>query len=407
MSRSRTFTAAVVLVAAVGSAGVFAMLKPAAPKTASIYFTQVVNLYPGDPVKLMGVPIGAVDAVTPEQNRVQVNVHYDADAPVPADAGAAILAPSLVSGRFVQLAPARSAGPRLADGAVIDVNRTVVPVEWGQIVSQLNQLTAALGPQGANQDGSLTRLLNTTAANLNGNGPDLRGTIESLSAAVGTLSGGKDDLFGTVRNLQTVVTALAQSDDQVGQFNTRLAGVSKVLVDSSGDLGRTLDTLDSSVVRIAAFVRDNRSQLSGDLDGLQKVSKTLADNRQTLADILQQAPTAVSNFQNIYDPFSGALTGAFALTNFRDPANFLCGAIFSAGGTPDQCRQAIGPLAELATMDVVPVRANPLQRNGTANQIVATDGAAPDPNPTLAPPAEGAKPGSPGLASLLAPRGGG
>ncbi|MDT7711279.1 MAG: phospholipid/cholesterol/gamma-HCH transport system substrate-binding protein [Pseudonocardiales bacterium] len=383
----------------------FAVLKPGSEKTATVYFTQVVNVYPGDPVKLMGVQIGAIDSITPEKNKVRVDLHYDADAPIPADAGAAILAPTLVSGRFVQLAPARSAGPRLADGAVIDVDRTVVPVEWGQIVNQLNQLSSALGPQGANKDGSVTRLLNTTAANLQGNGSDLHATIESLSQAVGTLSNGRDDLFGTVRNLQTLVTALAESDQQVGQFNTRLAQVSGTLADSSGDLATMLDTLDSSVQKIGAFIRDNRNQLSGDLDGLKQVSQTLADNRQALADILQKAPTAISNFQNIYDPFSGSITGAFALTNLRDPAQFLCGAIFSVGGTPDQCKQAVGPLADLAKMDVVPVRANPIQRDGGSNQINAGDGVAPPQNPTLAPPAGGAKSDPPQLTSLLAPGG--
>jgi phospholipid/cholesterol/gamma-HCH transport system substrate-binding protein len=397
--------AAAVLVAVLAAGVVVALVGGQRTKGATAYFTQVTNLFPGDEVRVMGVPVGHVTAVAPEPGRVRVDLEYDADAPVPADAGAAVMAPTLVSGRFVQLAPARPDGPRLADGAVIGLDRTIVPVEWNEITEQLDRLTQALGPQGANADGSLDRLLGTAAANLDGNGEDLRATIASLSRAVGTLSDGREDLFGTVQNLQTVVSALAASDAQVDRFNTQLAAVSDQLAGSSADLGRMLDVLDSSVARIGAFVRDNRDRLSGDLDVLQKVAANLADNRQALADVLQVAPTAVSNFHNIYDPLTGGITGAFALANMRDPANFLCASIFSAGGTPEQCKQAIGPLAEVARMDYPPVRANPLQRNGAANQIDSAGAPAPAPQAALAPPAIDDKPGPSGLSSLLAPGG--
>ena len=72
--------------------------------------------------------------------------------PVPADAKAVVVAASVVSDRYIQLTPAYTGGPQLADDAVIPVSRTAVPVEVDQIYTSLNRLAQALGPNGAEQE---------------------------------------------------------------------------------------------------------------------------------------------------------------------------------------------------------------------------------------------------------------
>ena len=50
-------------------------------------------------------------------------------------------------------------GAPLADDARIGLERTAVPVELDRIFSSLNDLNVALGPEGANKNGALSRLL--------------------------------------------------------------------------------------------------------------------------------------------------------------------------------------------------------------------------------------------------------
>lgn len=407
MKRGRTASLTAVLVAVlVGLATAVIVTTSEGTKKVTAYFSQAVNIHPGDKVRVMGVQVGKITAVRPDDAGVRVDMTYQEDAPVPADAKAVVIAPTLVSSRYVQLTPARSKGRRLPDDAVIDNSRTAVPVEWDQVKKQLDELTTALGPDETGKKGRLNRLVETTAANLGGQGETLRSTIESLSRAAGTVSAGRGDIFGTVRNLETLIDALAKADRYAGEFNTRLSDVAHVLAENKDQFARMLTTLDSSVQRIDHFVRTHRSQLAGNVTGLAKVARNLAANRQALADALQKAPAGLSNFANIYDPFSGSITGALAPTNFRDPANFLCGALFSLGGTPEQCKQAIGPLGELLKMDTVPVQADPVQRNGASNVQDAHDAPPPDPSPTMAPPpAERPRGSNSGLAELLAPGG--
>jgi phospholipid/cholesterol/gamma-HCH transport system substrate-binding protein len=378
--------AAGALVAVLAIGGLAAPLQGPSEKHATAYFSRLVGLYVGDQVRAMGVPIGRVDAIVPAADSVRVEFSYDADIPVSADANALVLAPTLVTERFVQLTPVRPEGPLLPDGAVIGLDRTAVPVEFDELKDQLGELTTVLGPEGANADGALSRVVSTAAKNLDGNGTTVNQTVAQLAAALGALSDGREDLFGTVRHLGTAVSALRSSDTQVRDLTIQLGQLSDTLARSSAELGTALDTLDSSVTRIGGFVEENREPLTANVEGLNKVVANLADNRQALADLLQAFPSTAANFQNVYDPFSGSLTGALAATQFQDLTNLTCSMLFATGGGYQECVKAGNPLLGMTHLDYPPVAVNALQRNGSRNSIAPEEGRRPDPNPTVQPP---------------------
>jgi len=400
---SYRFLAALVVLALVAASWVV-VGGPGEQRHATVFFQQANGLYAGDDVRILGVPVGKVAKVEPLADQVRVEISYDPAHPIPRQAHAAIVAPSLVTSRFVQLDPPYTGGEQLADGGTIPMSRTAIPVEWDQITEQLNRLTTDLGPQGANSDGALTRLLDTASANLDGQGANLRETVNQLSKAVSTLADGSGDLFGVVRNLQTFVTALAGSDDVVARFQQQLASVSGVLDDNRTTLATTLSTLDSSLGVVRAFVRDNRGKLGSTLDSLTHVTENLAGQRQTLADILQIAPTAVANFNNVYDPLAGSLNGAVTDTMISHPATFVCAALFSVGGPPEACQAALKPFLDLIPFDHLPVGVNPVVREGMPNQIVAGQENSTAPPPS-SPTASASAPADSALLGLLIPGG--
>jgi phospholipid/cholesterol/gamma-HCH transport system substrate-binding protein len=345
----------------------------------TVYFPGALGLYAGDEVRVLGVPVGEVDSVTPDGPRVRVDLRYDADVPVPANAGAAIVAQTLVTARFVQLTPAYTGGPVLAEGAVIPEQRTVVPVEWDQVKDQVSKLAQALGPGGANRDGALSELVQAGADVGRGQGTKFRETIAALSSAVDTLSQSRGDLFGTVRNLQVFVTALRSSDELVDEFTRRLASVSTILNDNRTSLAAALADLDQAAGQVADFVQRNRDGLRTSVDDLGQVTSVLASQRSRLENILHTAPTALSNFYNIYDPASGSLTGALAASNIQSPAEMVCSGIAAASSTTpeqanSQCKQYLGPLLNLVATNYPPVGVNPVVRQGGAPRQNSTAG---------------------------------
>ncbi|MET7602695.1 MCE family protein [Streptomyces avermitilis] len=306
------------------------------------YFPRTVGIYPGSDVRVLGVRIGEVEKITPEGDRVRVELKYDEGRRVPADSKAAIINSSVVSDRYVQLLPVYRKGPVLRNGAVIPETRTAVPVELDRIFGSLHTTADALGPQGANKDGSLSRLLGVSADNLDGQGENLNQTVEDLSQAVTTLSDGRKDLFGTVRNLQVFTAALSADDKSVRSFNTGLAEVAGQLAGERKDLADALKNLGTALGDVSAFVKNNKKSLNSNVKGLSKVTKVLVTQRAALAELLDVAPTGLSNLNNAYNPSAGTLDTRNNAQQAQDPAALLCSVLKTTGdegGKNPDCKE--------------------------------------------------------------------
>ncbi len=105
------------------------------------YFASAVGLYPGDQVRIIGVPVGTIDSIEPRPADVKITMSISDDVKIPKDAKALIMSPNLVSARFIQLTPAYTGGAVLSDGASIDLSRTGVPVEWDEVKEALTLLS--------------------------------------------------------------------------------------------------------------------------------------------------------------------------------------------------------------------------------------------------------------------------
>ena len=189
------------------------------------YFTRTIGLYKGNDVRMLGVRVGKINSIKVKGAVVEVKMTVDGKYKVPADVGAVVVPPSVVSDRYVQLTPAYSGGPELPTHAVLQTDRTQVPLEFDEIFKNLDQLDRALGPNGANSSGALSRLVDVSAANLNGNGAELNGALKQFSSMISTLAGSRTDLFSTVKQLQQFTTMLARNDGGVRDVNANLARV--------------------------------------------------------------------------------------------------------------------------------------------------------------------------------------
>lgn len=301
--------------------------------TATGDFARAVGLFPGSDVRVLGVRVGEVKEVEPRGEVVRVTFEVDKDVKIPAAAKAAVVAPSLVSDRYVQLLPAYTSGPVMQDGAKIPRERTAVPVELDRISQSLDDLMVALGPEGANKEGALTRVLDTGARNLKGNGQNLHDMNRGLSQAVQTFAEGRGDLFATVKNLETFTGMLATNDAQVRRLNKDLSLVSDQLDGERDDLEGALKNLAVALNEISSFVKDNRTVLTEDVKQLTGLTTAVAAKRDALAATLDNAPVALSNLQLAYNPLSGSLDTRANMEGLDDPALILCSLLTGPTGT--------------------------------------------------------------------------
>ncbi|HKD89134.1 MAG TPA: MCE family protein [Streptosporangiaceae bacterium] len=278
-------------------------------KHVTAYFAETIGVYPGSSVRVLGVQVGTVNSVQPDGTGVRVTMTLDPGIAVPADADAVVVAPSVVSDRYVQLTPAYTRGPQLGDGAVIPVSRTAIPVEVDQIYAALTKLANALGPNGANSHGALSELIKTGAANLSGNGSYLRQMITEFSGLSRALGGSAGDLFASVANLQSFTTMLKTNNGQVKLAERQLAEVSSFLAADRQDLSGAIRELAVALGQVKSFIGGNRSLLVANISKLAAITSLLSRERASLAEALDTAPLAADNLVNAYDAAHRTLDG--------------------------------------------------------------------------------------------------
>jgi phospholipid/cholesterol/gamma-HCH transport system substrate-binding protein len=361
------------------------------------YFTSAVGLYPGDQVRILGVPVGNIDSIEPRPSDVKITMSVSNDVKIPKDARAVIMSPNLVSARFIQLTPTYSGGAVLPDGGSIDLARTAVPVEWDEVKEALTQLAVQLGPTAGSMQGPLGAAINQAADTFDGKGESFHNALRELSQVAGRLGDSRGDIFGTVKNLQVLVNALSASNEQIVQFAGNVASVSQVLADSSRHLDGTLRTLNKALTDIRGFLHENNSTLVDTVNKLNDFAKTLSDQSENIEQVLHVAGPGIANFYNIYDPAQGTLNGLLSIPEFANPVQFICGGSFETAGGPrapdyyrraELCRERLGPVLRRLAVNYPPIMFHPLNTiTAYKGQIIydtpATEAKAQTPIPQL------------------------
>ena len=327
------------------------------------YFANSNGIYAGDEVRVLGVPVGKIDRIEPQPQRAKITFWVDDQYKIPANVNAAVISPALVAVRAIQLTPAYTSGPQVAEGAVIPQERTAVPVEWDDFRDQLQKLTDSLQPTQPGGVSPLGHFISTAANNLRGQGANIRDTLTKLSRAFSALGDHSGDLFSTVKNISTLVSALQSSETLMRELNANLAGVTGVLAERPNGLGAAIVDISSVVADVQSFVANNKQTLTTTSEKLASVSTALNQSLDDIKQVLHIGPNTFQNFLNVYQPAQGTLTGVLAANNFANPISFICGAIQAASRlgakqSSKLCVQYLAPIMKNRQFNFPPIGEN-------------------------------------------------
>lgn len=327
------------------------------------YFDNSNGLFTNDEVRILGVPVGRIESIEPQAQRVKITFWVDDKYQVPAEAKAAIVSPQLVTSRAIQLTPAYTDGPKMSDGAIIPQTRTAVPLEWDDLRKQLEKLTDALQPTEPGGVSTLGAFVDTAANNLRGQGVNIHETIAKLSQALAVLGDHSDDMFSTVKNLSVVVSALHDSASLLRQLNDNLASVTGALASSPDAVGNAIRNLNDVVSDTTSFIAENRESVGTATDKLASITGAVHDSIDDVEQSLHLFPNTLQNFINIYQPTQQGITGALTLQNFANPISFLCGGIQAASRMNSEqsaklCAQYLAPIIKNRQYNFLPLGEN-------------------------------------------------
>lgn len=336
--RLRTLATLLVLALATSACGVFG---GGGDYTVRAELTRSFNLFPGSPVKVLGVTVGQIsDIVVPEGAEtveVIMNIHGDVD--LPEDSTATVVPASLLGERYVQL-EAYEDGPRMAADAVIPVERTLVPYEFDEVLTGLEDFVGGLeGPE-------VARFVTNLAETLDGQGAQLGRTIDSASDAIGVLRDNDQELIDLASRLADLNATLSSRDQELAALLQDFDTVAASLVGDRGDIDRALTGLVRVTAELDGLLTTNRVQLEEDIEVLTRVGRTVERNLDNVSVAILSSAELFRHAERVVDRERGYLPLQDQLSALAEPLTEgiifrIQGLCLQAGLPGDLCQDEI------------------------------------------------------------------
>lgn len=274
--------------------------------TVTALFQDSVGLYEGNEVTVLGMPVGTVTHIEPRGTRVVVEMTVDDTVELPADVGAVTVSPSVVTNRNVELTPVYRGGPKLADGAVIPLERTRTPVEFGRVIAAVDELAGELSKT-ENGKRVLAEGLDVAAERLRGNGKDIRKALRSLAAAVESGAKHRDPLVRLIKEVDRLTTTAAENKATIRSFSQNLTATTELFAEQAPELRRMLTQINKMLAEAQTLVEDNAPAIKATLRNARTTSETLARHTGQIAETLDTLPLGLQNLLRAVDQETGEL----------------------------------------------------------------------------------------------------
>jgi phospholipid/cholesterol/gamma-HCH transport system substrate-binding protein len=271
------------------------------------------NLFPGSPVRVLGVKVGVVTdiGVREGDDFVTATLRITDDGRIiPANGGALIVTESLLGERFVQLEPFVDGDdePAPTSGHVIELERTNVPSEFDEVLEGLNNFVGGLNPD------DVQRFFHNLALVLEGNGEALGNTLEQARVAINVLQEHDDELVQLATRLADLNETLGTRDQAIGEILQDWNTVAETIVAERGNLDVALDGLARFSNALGELLNEHRPGLEADIETVTRIGRTAVRNLGQLeraavytAELFRHAERVVTRDPNYWLPLLNAL----------------------------------------------------------------------------------------------------
>jgi phospholipid/cholesterol/gamma-HCH transport system substrate-binding protein len=276
-------------------------------------FRSITGMFEGNPVTVLGIQVGRVDRIVPHDSYAEVHITVDGGVQLPQNVTAALISPSIVTDRHIELSPRYTGGPELPADAYLPLDRTRSPVELDILLKTIDQFTAALRPGPGGAAGPLDASL--LSRMLDDRGQQIHDTLAALTGALRTGVADRDAISHIIVTLDELTTTLAGNDRWVREFSNQISRMTQLLAEQSPGLQATLDQLDAVLGDTGTFFQ-YRDRLASALTGLTTVAEQLRANAAGVIEITDVLPLLLENLDGVVDRPGGHARGHVVLGAF-------------------------------------------------------------------------------------------
>lgn len=278
--------------------------------TVTAQFDSAAGLYADNVVAVLGMPVGRIRKITPKGEYVEAEFTVDRGVKIPADVQAVTINTSILTARQIELTPAYTGGPVLADHTTIGLNRTRTPVAFDRVLDMLDKVSKSLGGDGKG-NGPVADVINAGAGIADGNGEKIKSALGELSRAL-QLSSERGETTGNqltsiITNLSSLMDAAARNDAKLRQFGSTTRRLSQMLADEDLGTGSTGHKFNEIVTQATALLQANREHLRQSVRNGDRATGTLSEKQRDLVELIDLLPLTLDNVYNAIDSNNGAV----------------------------------------------------------------------------------------------------
>lgn len=265
---------------------------------------RAAGALPGAEVTYLGQPVGRVDRSQFVDDGILVTMGVELPEQVAAVLRADVRQKSALGEPYVDLGPVQgpASGGGVAalaaaaqvpaqdlDGVRIPLERTSVPAELGQLLSDADALLGDLNPE------SLGDFIDGSAA-IVGNEADLRSILRSGVTISQTIRNRDAEIDSLLANTAQLTETLDSASGDVGAALDSFAQLGSVLADRTEELQSILEQGSRLSTEGSRLIEDIRPDVGGVLAGLDTTFGELAARPGKVREILELTPLMVERF---------------------------------------------------------------------------------------------------------------
>lgn len=302
----------------------------------NVDITQAAQLTRQSDVRISGVSVGKVVALTPRPDSVtRVTIELEGRyAPIPSAAKAMLRSKTLLGETYVEIAPNRAAGSRpLPDGGTLARDAVRPTVELDDVLETFDpktreafrvwQATQAGALDGHGVDinaavGELPRFVEEVGR--------LSATLDAQGSSVKQVVSGTADVFDAISRRRGELRQLMSAGDRtftaIGERNRRFADIFRQLPGFERELATTLPRITTFADRSLPTVRRLQpvaTQLTPTFDALDRLSPDLAALMQRLGPVITASKAGLPAVDSVLDRLPSTLEAFGPFTRTTNP----------------------------------------------------------------------------------------
>jgi phospholipid/cholesterol/gamma-HCH transport system substrate-binding protein len=275
------------------------------------------GLYQNADVTYRGVSVGRVGTMRLTSTGVEVNLDIsDSAPPIPARLHAVVADLSAIGEQYVDLRPDASRGPYLANGSVIAVRETALPLPVTSLLTSVNTLATTL-PLAA-----LRQLTSELATGFGGQGSNLANLIEGNSALARAAAATLPQTTTLIRDSQTVLATQIAETGALDSFGSNALLLARELAGTNSSLSTLIADAPAAAGQVADLLATSGTSLGILIANLLTTSDVTITRGRALDELLSALPAAIAIGSTVIT--SDGATFGVALT-FFDPLPCVSG----------------------------------------------------------------------------------